>query len=191
MNYVYDITVNLKEKYLDFFEWNKSDNIKCIHKLPIVKVSDRIIFDFMFGDIIINQKIKDGFYLLFSDNQAMVVNVVNSKVISKSSLVVDEELDILENYDNISKQEIEYNIHHIMIPTFKTRLESNEYSFVSNELDRLSIPRDSQMINYLYLECFGRIETNSDKALLCIKKNLGHKVSISKISKIIKLIHQK
>ena len=38
MNYIYDILLNFKEEYYDFYDWNKNDNIVHIRKIPILKI---------------------------------------------------------------------------------------------------------------------------------------------------------
>ena len=35
MNYAYDLTINFNKKYIDFYEWNKDDNLEYYVKIPI------------------------------------------------------------------------------------------------------------------------------------------------------------
>ena len=39
MNYIYDILLNFNDIYYDFYEWNISDNIEHIRKIPLFKIS--------------------------------------------------------------------------------------------------------------------------------------------------------
>ena len=105
MKYVYDITLNFKSNYLDFFEWNNNDKINHLRKLPIIKISNNDLLTFINSNIIIsidllnNIKLGNKYICMFiSDNNSIVIEFDNKgKSILKSSLIVDEELDILEN----------------------------------------------------------------------------------------------
>ena len=59
MNYIYDLLLNFNEKIYDFYDWNKTDNIRHIKKIPIFKISsskmkiiknNKIYFDKTFLD---------------------------------------------------------------------------------------------------------------------------------------------
>ena len=39
MNYIYDLLLNFNEKIYDFYDWNKTDKIIHIKKIPIFKIS--------------------------------------------------------------------------------------------------------------------------------------------------------
>ena len=45
MNYIYDILVNYGNIPYDFFEWNTSDNIIHIKKIPIIRESASTLID--------------------------------------------------------------------------------------------------------------------------------------------------
>ena len=40
MNYAYDLTLNFNKKYIDFYEWNKEDNLEYYVKVPIFKITN-------------------------------------------------------------------------------------------------------------------------------------------------------
>ena len=52
MNYIYDIVLNFQDNYYNFFEWNRSDKLKNIIKIPLYRVSDKDII------ILKNNKVK-------------------------------------------------------------------------------------------------------------------------------------
>ena len=45
MIYIYDILLNFKNNFFDFFEWNKSDDIVHIRKIPIIKIKSEDLFN--------------------------------------------------------------------------------------------------------------------------------------------------
>ena len=64
MNYIYDILLNFNDNYFDFYDWNKSDNITEVKKIPIFKITSEdmykiknnyVIFDNEFKSKIKNQ----------------------------------------------------------------------------------------------------------------------------------------
>ena len=64
MNYIYDIILNFQEVIYDFYEWNQTDSISHIRKIPVFKVNSRdlytiwnynVIFDISFLEKIKNK----------------------------------------------------------------------------------------------------------------------------------------
>ena len=45
MNYIYDVLCNFQNVYYDFYDWNKTDDILRIRKIPIIKVNDEVYLD--------------------------------------------------------------------------------------------------------------------------------------------------
>ena len=41
MKYIYDIELNFNNKYYEFYEWEKKDNITHINKIPYYKITNR------------------------------------------------------------------------------------------------------------------------------------------------------
>ena len=41
MNYIYDVILNFQNEYFDFYEWNKTDNIHHMRKIPILKINNQ------------------------------------------------------------------------------------------------------------------------------------------------------
>ena len=170
MNYIYDILLNFKEDYIDFYDWNKSDNIIHIRKIPIIKVSSEDLLNIRnnkvkFSDSL-KEKIKDKTeyytstgvkrlpyaFLLCDANKVLGINIfkTNNK---KSSLLLDEETDILED---VIKQEVESLNYKIVLvkeySEFKTRNQKEIDEFLKKELNK--IRDDKEKLKYLYFECF-------------------------------------
>ena len=58
MKYIYDLELNFKNKYYDFYEWEKKDKITHIKKIPSYKVTDEDIYNLKYNYIKINKDFK-------------------------------------------------------------------------------------------------------------------------------------
>ncbi len=116
MNYIYDIILNFNKEYFEFYEWNKKDNIINIKKIPLFVVDnktfnamkfDKVIVSSNFMDLIRNKtytysKNKIGNSTLLSNGKE-VIGVLfdnNGNLIKRSSLLIDEEDEVLDEIDN-------------------------------------------------------------------------------------------
>ena len=43
MNYIYDILLNFNRQLYDFFEWNLSDNIIHVRKIPLFRIDSKTL----------------------------------------------------------------------------------------------------------------------------------------------------
>lgn len=198
MNYVYDIMINFKKDYLDFFEWNKNDKVICIKKIPIFRIKDADLNNIVNNDFKINNdflsKLVDKnknkiMCLLFSESNVIAFQFnENGNCINRSSLMVDDELDILENYYNMKYTTLKYEIIKSKKNIFLTRNELHQINFLNNKVNKLTIPNDNTKIKYLYFECFGVMENDSFIALKEIKKSIKNKVNINNLYNFFKLI---
>ena len=53
MIYIYDILLNFNPIFYNFYDWYKKDKIEHIKKIPLFKVDDQTIKDFMNYELII------------------------------------------------------------------------------------------------------------------------------------------
>ena len=190
MNYVYDIYLNLNNVLYDFFDWDKNDKLIHIKKIPIFKISEESFKHIINNTIILNEDIiknieyktelwnvndKIMYSCIFCDsNNAIGIEFdSDGKSIKKSSLYIDEELDIIEMSEALKFSNIDFQILSKSNTLLKTRKEIREEKFISREL-KIS---DNSRLNYIYFECFGKKENDKDiiiKNLKTIKakKNL-------------------
>ena len=155
MNYVYDIALNLSEKLYNFYEWNSDDNIELYIKIPIIKVDEETIKDFIKFDIVVNNdflnriykksevflpnKVKHNDYdlLVVSNNICLGVEFNNKgKIIKKSFLCIDEEDEILEYSKSIKYTIIDYKRNN--------SIKDNSIFYTRNESDN-----KNRILNYL------------------------------------------
>lgn len=195
MNYIYDIYLNLNEVLYDFFDWNKSDKLIHIKKIPIFKISEENFKMCVHNSIKINNTILNNVYnktevwdmcgkinycALFCDNNNIISIEFNEngESIKKSYLLIEEELEILETTQKLKESNIEFKILKQEIEILKTRKQIQDDKFIKQELK--NIKKDK--LNYIYYECFGKQENN--------KKNILNKLNkISKNSKLYKNLY--
>lgn len=190
MNYIYDIYLNFDKKLYDFFDWNKNDKIIHIKTIPIIKISEsnlRLIYGNniqldsnncevpLYKSTIWNKPNEYKNYILFCDN----INVIaiefdkNGKSIRKSQLMISDELETIESVYKLKQKDFQFKILSKEKTILKTRKQINDENFIKNELKNI----DSDKLNYIYLECFGKKEKDS-------KIKLNKLLNLSKNSKI-------
>lgn len=207
MNYIYDILLNLKKDFLEFYEWNLNDEITHVRKIPLFKVKKEQLYDFKNSILKIehnflrsifnkteifkgrNKKnIKYCFLIGTSDDVLGICLDDDGKIIYKSDLLIDEYDEILEIINQIDFTEITYEIISTTNFDFKTRNEKEKINYILNHISNTS----SDKLKYLYYECFDIKENNVDK----IKEKLLNKVNndfdiVNKIYEFYRLLSYK
>ena len=186
MNYIYDIVLNFNKDYYYFYEWNKKDNIINIKKIPLF-VIDNITFNMMkydkvvvssnFIDLIKDKtytysKIKIGNSCLLSNGKE-VIGVLfdnNGNLIKRSSLLIDEEEEVLEEIDNDDIYKIDIISSKKLKQQDINRGEKEKKLFLNRY-----IKKEDNITNlkYLYYDYFEKEENNST----IIKKHLLEKIN--------------
>ena len=190
MNYIYDILINLQRKLYDFYEWNMSDEILHVRKIPVLKIRTKQLLDIKDNKIVIDsvllKKIKNRteiftshnvkvmqYVSLLSDGKDVIVLEFNEKgeKIRSSRLLVDEEIEVLEVVDNIELSDIDYNIlecerHYC----YRTRKENKIYDYIIKQLTKDNYIK----LKYLYYDCFEKEEDDVEKIVKHIKYELDN-----------------
>lgn len=192
MNYIYDVILNFNKVFYDFYEWNDSDDIIHIRKIPSFKISsddlnslkyytvkiDDSIFNKILNKTEVFRKktircIKNS--CIFSDGKDIIAVSFDGGRVNylKSSLDIDESDEIMD----IIKYQKEIKIPYEVLSkkkynNFKTRFEIENEIFMKSELDKIYCNHDYKKLNYIYLECFGKTVNNFDRAISQIKKEI-------------------
>ncbi len=176
MFYVYDIVLNFNFELYDFYEWKKDDIIYHIKKIGLFLVSNNefnyllsniVMFDNQFLLSIYNQcefyanrqiDLIPYAFLLTDKYRVMAILLDSSgKTIKYSSLLLDEEEDIL----NLSKKLNEVNLTYQYIKErhcdfFKTRFEINIIRYIKNNIKNDLKINNLDRLRYLYFEYFNK-----------------------------------
>lgn len=207
MTYIYDVTLNFNETLYDFFEWNNSDTLTHVRKIPIFKVSNEVFIDILSNVIkvsdtilskikgktdVYGKKNKSFTACLIRNEDNIIALKFNDEGISKniSNIVVEEELDILEIKVNTTKI-FEYEIIKQRKTLLTTRYDSMNKTYIEKQLNSLNVDNDSEKIKYLYFEYFGKYITDEKLALNKLKKEFVKNSSSNNLKEFFKLSSNK
>ena len=174
MNYVYDILVNFNENLYDFYDWNLNDPVTHIRRIPIYKVTSKqfyeiknyqVKFDSKFLETIKNRteffsgrNIKIMKYAFLLTDGLGIMGIFIGDSIKYTSLQMDEELDILEDF-RFKESHLDYQItstKNAMI--LKTRYQIEQINKMRQKLNDLIKENNISKIQYIYYECFNEKE---------------------------------
>lgn len=184
MIYIYDIILNLTDdnRILEFFEWSEHDSVEHIKKIPLFKVSTSLMDDLINYEIKVDSNFLENiknytelfdiktkkvieYACLLSDGSKVIALEFSSsgKVLYRSSLLIDEEEEILDIVENLNRKEINYKkIKRKNINFFLTRKEFFIQNFLLKELKSSYKKKNIKKIKYLYEECFNKKGSDED-----------------------------
>ena len=130
MNYYYDVILNWNDTNIyNFYEWNDTDYLELVKKIPIFKVKHKTFIDIVCNNIKVTKDLLDlikdrtllstkkilnniEYACLITDNKNVYALEFNKEgyVISRSNLLIDDELSILEISYNLKDIDINYEI---------------------------------------------------------------------------------
>ena len=196
MNYFYDLLVNLNDENAYFFyEWDKNDNIIHLKKIPIIKIDHDDFKNFISSQIIVEQSFLNLIYnktetydkeakfveymaLLTDGNNSIVIEFNNIGLsISRSYLLLEEELDLLELAYSLPKDEFSYKMTYKIVKRNGIRQEENIRNFLLREIDTLYNDKNKEKLKYLYNEMTNSVlydlDELRDKFISTIKKDFN------------------
>lgn len=178
MNYIYDILLNYGNVPYDFFEWNTSDNIMHIRKIPIIKVSANTLIDIRDYEVefdnsfleyikrkteIFNHKNIQliGYACLLSDGTSVLGIMLKNNHLLKSTLLLEEEEEVLSISERLKEQEISYKkVKKNQIIQYKTRKQIENSKKLRRQINKLFRDKNDETLKYMYYECFNTKEGN-------------------------------
>lgn len=191
MIYVYDILINFidSKRVYEVFEWNSSDNIEHIKRIPLFLVNYNLIDDILNKDVHVSKDfleiIKSKTILYDNDNKQIKYACLltegnrvyafefNSEgsVEYKSSLLLDEEEEVIELSLQLDNYIIDYNVKSITdYKLYLTRKGEQNRNYIIKDLKHTYDNKNYSKLKYLYNECFGEDKrSNKDKLERLIK----------------------
>ena len=172
MNYYYDIILNWSENQeYEFYEWNDTDYLELIKKIPLMKIKHKDFVNVLTNKIKVSEdflkEIKDKTLLntkkvinkieyacLITDGKNVLALEFNKEgsVISRSKLLVDDELGILEFAYNLKEIIFIYEIISPLEYNFYLRQEREAKHLILLEINNLYQNKDKAKLKYLYYE---------------------------------------
>ncbi len=182
MKYIYDIILNFNERFYEFYEWEDTDNIEYIKRIPVVKVKDSVLhelrdrkvcIDLEFIKLIYNKceiytncgiKRLEYACLFCSDNYIFALEF-NEKGEStyRSDLYLDEAIDVLNYTKKLKLFDLEYSVLSELKNPLITRKEQQMINFIKRELNLICKDENMDKLKYIYYECFSKLEENTSK----------------------------
>lgn len=106
MKYIYDIYLNFNDYPINYYEWDESDSLERVLKIPIVKVEDIRPF------ILYNMEIydMDDMVIITDGINAIALEIIRSKVAYVSCLTYEDELAVLELSSNMEVSNLNYKL---------------------------------------------------------------------------------
>ena len=179
MDYYYDVLLNFQESYSMFYEWDSEDVIEYVKKIPLFHVDAKVIIDLICKKIKIEKeflnnienktKLKGNNILkyacIFSDGKNSIAIEFNEEgmFLNKSSLILEDELNINEFMYNIPLQKIEYQIISDDQINNETRQELKIKKILKLEINSIYNKKEYSKLKYIYLEWFSNILPNIDE----------------------------
>lgn len=211
MNYIYDILLNFQKEFYEFYEWNNNDEIIHIRKIPFFYINSKdlhiikngtIQFTNEFCSKIYNkterfQKIKVSLlshaFLISDGKEVLAIKLNKNGIIShKSSLLLDEEEDLIRMTLDLEKTKLNYTILKTTKPCLLTRNEKENITLILNKLRFLYNHKEDDKLRFLYLECFEKQETNINKIFNKLQNEIkNNNKNTSKIIDFFKITSQK
>ena len=190
MSYIYDIFINLQARLYDFYEWNNTDEIIHVRKIPVFKIRSKQLLELKNNKVLISNNFLKKLFnrteifcdrsvrnmpyvcLLGDENEVVALEFDSSGRKCRSSrLLIDEELEVLEVVDNLNDDIISYEVlekEHYSF--FKTRKENKIYDYLLKQF----IPNNYIKLKYLYFELFEKEEDNFERIVSDIKNELDN-----------------
>lgn len=179
MNYAYDISLGFNEYLVNFFDWS---DITYIRKIPIIKVNDQTLKDFINNKIKITSifkiknktvsKLKEHTAIFFNKETALAILFDNYGVsIKKSYLLFQDEKDIIKHNCKLNIEEVSYQIISSEPIINNTKKQIEVTKFLKTKLEETKSNYDK--LKYLYYECFNKKEENIDYILRTLEHFLN------------------
>ena len=212
MTYIYDVLLNFtEERLIEFYEWNQTDIIENIKKIPIFRISSNQLNDLLSYNIKLDKqilaKIKNQtstykrttnleYTALFTDLNKVVGIEFNREgnILCRSGLLLDEEEDIIDECSVEIVETIKYEKKEPLEKNnFYTREEIRKRRYILKELELVYKEKDKDKLNYLYQEVYGKSRISFENKYLKLKNELEKNYSskFNSIYEIFKLIYTK
>ena len=191
MDYIYDIILNFQNEYYEFYEWQHNDKIINVKKILVYKISNEDYLNLKYNEVIIDMKqLPNSSKMMLVTNGDEVMGILLDqlgKVIKKSSLLIDEAEEVLEEIDIIKTIKINYLKNNCKKRLSISRIEKEKTNFIENFLSRINIEKDEYLLKYIYYDIYQEEESNINIIYQKLKKMIN--TDINQIYKSIKKIN--
>ena len=191
MTYIYDVVLNFTDdsRIIEFFEWTSEDIIEHVKKIPLVRVSSKQLSELINNNVKMDklflEKIKCSTTLYKTKNleYAVLISDLNKviglefnnqgEIISRSSLLLDEEEEIIEECYDIKQEELSYTIKDKNKKDFfLTRTEDKKKRYLLKEMENIYKDKNIEKLTYLYEELYKKDNLSFQEKYLKVKNDI-------------------
>lgn len=193
MNYYYDVLLNFQDNYYMFYEWDEQDIIEYAKKIPLFYIDTQMLSDMISKVIEVDTdflkqienktKLRQNKVLkyasIMSDGKNSVALEFNDQgiVINKSSLIVEDELNINEFIYSVNKNSINYKIIRDCKKNKEIRQELKIKKILKLEINDMYKKGNYSKLKYIYLEWFDEILKNVDDMYNNMLEKINNKLT--------------
>ena len=205
MNYIYDIILNFNEEFYDFYEWKNNDNVINVRKIPVLKVDENTYVSLRNNRVqvsmetidslkknfsLYNEKIEGNIICLITNGMSAFGVMFNSNgyLIKRSSMLFDEEEEVIDESENIKEIKIEFIKNEKQKSNNISRIVKEKQKFIKDYISSLD---DELTLKYIYYDYFEKEENkNNIKEILLSEINSEWNSKLSKLYDLTKLLNK-
>lgn len=205
MNYIYDIILNFNEEFYDFYEWKNNDNVINVRKIPVLKVDENTYVSLRNNKIQVSMETIDSLKKNFSlYNEKIEGNIIclitngmsafgvmfnnNGYLIKRSSMLFDEEEEVIDESENIKEVKIDFIKNEKQKSNNISRIVKEKQKFIKDYISSLD---DELTLKYIYYDYFEKEENkNNIKEILLSEINSEWNSKLSKLYDLTKLLNK-
>ncbi len=205
MNYIYDIILNFNEEFYDFYEWKNNDNVINVRKIPVLKVDENTYVSLRNNRVqvsmetidslkknfsLYNEKIEGNIICLITNGMSAFGVMFNSNgyLIKRSSMLFDEEEEVIDESENIKEIKIEFIKNEKQKSNNISRIVKEKQKFIKDYISSLD---DELTLKYIYYDYFEKEENkNNIKEILLSEINSKWNSKLSKLYDLTKLLNK-
>ena len=181
--YLCDIKVNFNKNYYDFFDWNKSDKIITLKRIPLYYVNnlENLIYNNAKFSKEFLSKIKDQTEVIKYESKYKYACILTNKskfiavILDKNGMV--KELSDINIIDDIELNQDLIN-QRIRIASYESLNKNKKMKFLTREeskikeflQDKINKDCNHEQLKYIYFENFNKKEENINKIVTELKK---------------------
>ena len=196
MTYIYNIMLNFNNDYFEFYEWDNDDKLYHIKRIHLIKIDSKVYDDILNNKVVIDDELMLNIFnkceyfdnrkvlsipyaIMITDSYRVMAIMMNidGLIIKYSSLMLDEEEDVLDVAEKLGTIKIKYKIKDKKELTNLTRNEKKIVKYIKKDLDKAYKDRNISKLKYLYYEYFNVESSNIDEIYESLMDTLNNKIS--------------
>lgn len=166
MKYIYDIYLNFNDYPINYYEWDESDTLERVLKIPIIKVDD--IEPFISFNMVIEDY--DDKIIVSDGINALALEIIDSKVAYVSYLTYDDELCVCELARTMPITRVTYHLLERRNIPSALRKDALMQKILLSKIDLSG----SDELKYIYYEITNKDSSNLDKIKKFLKVDIEH-----------------